>query len=124
MAFMREVGRRAGFLAPWANRAERKRYSISNEFLELIVVSTLSVGEACEYAEFLVRIHEQFGIVAGTPDDYYVIRQNNLSGDLFGAPVSISEYDLRNNVLALRDRLRDIGYAKTYADGTTIVTVE
>ena len=124
MAFMREIGRRSGFLAPWANRSERKRYSISNEFLEIIVVSVLSIDEACEFSEFLKRIKDQFGIVVGTPEDYHAIRQNNLRDGQFGPAANVSEDDLRSNTIALRDRLRDIGYAKTYADGTTIVSVE
>ena len=38
--------------------------------------------------------------------------------------VSFNENDLRRNVNQFRDLLIDIGFAKTYADGRTIVTTD
>jgi hypothetical protein len=124
MAFMREIGRRTGFLAPWSTRAESKRYSISNEFLEVLVISTIRVGERLEFPEFLELLREKFGIVTGTTDEIDIIRCNNLSQQPFGPPINVTENDLRRNYETFRDRLCDIGYATTYADGTTVVLVE
>lgn len=121
-----ELGRRAGFLSPWANSGRggklRKRYTATAEFLETLVAATVDPDHPLEYPEFLDRLKDQFGIVVGRPEDAPIIRRNNLSPELFGSPTSINEEDLRRNVAALRHLLVETGYGKSYADGRTIVT--
>jgi hypothetical protein len=51
-----------------------------------------------------------------------VIRMNNLHGEQFGPQTSINEEDLRRNVAAMRALVVESGYAKSYADGRTMVT--
>lgn len=123
-----ELGRRAGFLSPWANSGRggklQKRYTATAEFLEILVAATVDPDDPLEFPEFLDRLKEDFGILVGRPEDDPVIRRNNLSLDQFGPPTSINEEDLRRNVTALRHVLIETGYGKNYADGRTIVTTE
>ena len=123
-----ELGRRAGFLSPWANTGRggklQKRYTATAEFLETLVAATVQRNEPLEFPEFLVRLREDYGIVVGRPEDDSIIRRNNLLAEQFGPPTSINEEDLRRNVTALRHLLVETGYGKSYADGRTIVTTE
>ena len=124
-----ELGRRAGFLTPWANSGRggklQKRYTATAEFLETLVAATVERGEPLEFPEFLDRLRGDFGILVGRPEDDPIIRRNNLSTqEQFGPPTSINEEDLRRNVNALRHLLVETGYGKSYADGRTIVTTE
>ncbi len=123
-----ELGRRAGFLSPWANSGRggklQKRYTATAEFLETLVAATVDPDDPLEFPEFLDRLRDDFGILVGRPEDDPVIRRNNLSPEQFGPPTSINEEDLRRNVTALRHLLIETGYGKSYADGRTIVTTE
>jgi hypothetical protein len=122
-----ELGRRAGFLAPWSNQGRggklRKRYTATAEFLETLVAATVEPDEPMEFPEFLERLRDYFGVVVGRPEDDSVIRRTNLHDEEFWpAVVSINEEDLRRNVEEFRDLLVESGYAKSYADGRTMVT--
>ena len=122
-----ELGRRAGFLAPWSNQGRggklRKRYTATAEFLETLVAATVEPDEPAEFPEFLERLRENFGVVVGRPEDDAVIRHTNLRDEEFWpAVVSINEEDLRRNVEEFRELLVESGYAKAYADGRTMVT--
>lgn len=122
-----ELGRRAGFLAPWANQGRggklRKRYTATAEFLETLIAATVEPDSPVEFPEFLDRLREWFGIVVGRPEDDAAIRHTNLRDDDFWPPVvSINEEDLRRNVEEFRHLLVESGYAKAYADGRTMVT--
>lgn len=122
-----ELGRRAGFLAPWSNQGRggklRKRYTATAEFLETLVAATVEPEEPVEFPEFLDRLRSNFGVLVGRPEDDGMIRRTNLCDDDFWpAVVSINEEDLRRNVDEFRDLLVESGYAKAYADGRTMVT--
>jgi hypothetical protein len=126
IVFLTELGRRAGYLRPWANAGRggrlQKRYGVTAEFLEILVAATIEPDNPLEFPEFLDTLKDIFGIVAGRWEDDEVIRRNNLRPGQFGMPVSVAEEDLRMNVEALRQALLHSGYAKSYADGRTIVT--
>jgi hypothetical protein len=127
MGSLIELGRRAGFLAPWAPQGRggklRKRYTATAEFLETLVAATVEPDEPLEFPEFLERLREYFGVVVGRPEDDPIIRRTNLRDDEFWpAVVSINEGDLRTNVEEFRELLIESGYAKAYADGRTMVT--
>lgn len=122
-----ELGRRAGFLAPWSNQGRggklRKRYTATAEFLETLVAATVEPDDPAEFPEFLGRLRDSFGVVVGRPEDDAAIRHTNLRDDEFWPPVvSINEEDLRRNVEEFRELLVESGYAKAYADGRTMVT--
>ena len=122
-----ELGRRAGFLAPWSNQGRggklRKRYTATAEFLETMVAATIEPDDPAEFPEFLDRLRDYFGVVVGRPEDDAIIRHTNLRDEEFWpAVVSINEEDLRRNVEEFRQLLVESGYAKAYADGRTMVT--
>jgi hypothetical protein len=122
-----ELGRRAGFLAPWSNQGRggklRKRYTATAEFLETLVAATVEPDHPAEFPEFLERLRDYFGVVVGRPEDDAIIRHTNLSDyEFWPAIVSINEEDLRRNVEEFRKLLVESGYAKAYADGRTMVT--
>lgn len=124
-----ELGRRAGFLAPWSNQGRggklRKRYTATAEFLETLVAATVEPDDPVEFPEFLDRLRSNFGVLVGRPEDDGMIRRTNLCDDDFWpAVVSINEEDLRRNVDEFRDLLVESGYAKAYADGRTMVTTQ
>ena len=124
-----ELGRRAGFLSPWANSGRggklQKRYTATAEFLETLVAATVDPDDPLEFPEFLERLRDDFGILVGRPEDDSIIRHNNLtSPERFGPMTSINEEHLRRNVAALRHLLVETGYGKSYADGRTVITTE
>ena len=123
------LGRRAGYLLPYDNRGrggkEHKRYGANAEFAELLVASTVSPGDPIDFDEFLDRLRESFGIVLGRTADFDLIRHNDLNpGHAVRRSVSVIESDLRNNLIAFRDLIVEIGFAKSYADGRTVVTTD
>jgi hypothetical protein len=113
-------------MTPWAVQGRggklQKRYGLNLEFLEVLVAATVSPDDPMEFNEFLDRLRDDYGIVVGRPGDDDVIRRNNLNPDQFGTPISIREEELRRNVGELRRAVVEIGYAKSYADGRTLVT--
>jgi hypothetical protein len=124
-----ELGRRAGFLAPWSNQGRggklRKRYTATAEFLETLVAATVEPDEPLEFPEFLDRLREDLGVVVGRPEDDALIRHTNLRDEEFWSTiVSINEEDLRRNVEEFRELIVECGYGKAYADGLTMVTTQ
>jgi hypothetical protein len=123
------LGRRAGYLLPYDNRGrggkEHKRYGANAEFAEMLVASTVMPGDPIDFDEFLDRLRESYGIVLGRSVDFDIIRHNDLSpGDAVRRSVSVIETDLRANLHAFRDLIIEIGFAKSYADGRTVVTTD
>jgi hypothetical protein len=121
-----ELGRRAGFLSPWANQGSggklRKRYTATAEFLEILVAATVEPDDPLEFPEFLTALRDNFGVLVGRPEDDDLARRNNLKGEQFGPPTAINEEDLRRNVEKMRELVIESGYAKAYADGRTVIT--
>jgi hypothetical protein len=123
------LGRRAGFLLPYDNRGrggkEHKRYGANAEFAELLVASTVTPGDPVDFDDFLDRLRESYGVVVGRTADFEIIRHNDLSpGVAVRRSVSVIETDLRANLHAFRDLIIEIGFAKSYADGRTVVTTD
>ena len=89
------------------------------------MAATVAPGDPVEFDVFLDRLRDSFGIVVGRRADFEIIRRNDLqpSGALQRS-VSVNESDLRANLTAFRDLIVDIGFAKSYADGRTIVTTD
>ena len=126
--FLTELGRRAGYLTPWANSGRggklQKRYGMTTEFLETLVAATVEPGQPLDFPEFLDALRTDYGIVVGQRSDDQIVRCNNLAGTPFGTPTSVAEEDLRLNVEALRRAILEAGYAKAYADGQTVITTD
>lgn len=123
------LGRRSGYLLPYDDRGrggkEHKRYGANAEFAEVLVAATVSPGDPVDFDDFLDRLRESFGIVVGRRVDFDIIRNNDLRrGALMQRSVSVNENDLRANLLAFKNLIIDIGFAKSYADGRTVVTTD
>jgi hypothetical protein len=123
------LGRRSGYLLPYDNRGrggkEHKRYGVNAEFAEILVAATVAPGDPVDFDDFLNLLRISFGIVVGRTSDYDIIRRNDLRvGAAFGRSVSVNEGDLRANLTEFRDLIVDIGFAKSYADGRTVVTTD
>ena len=126
---LRELGRRSGYLSPYDDRGrggkEHKRYGANAEFAEVLVASIVAPGRPRQFDEFLGDLRDAYGIVVGRQLDFDIVRRNDLRlGVDLPRSVSFNENDLRLNVNQFRDLLTDIGFAKTYADGRTIVTAD
>jgi len=123
--FLTELGRRAGYLTPWANQGRggrtKKRYGASAEFLETLVAATVEPDEMLQFGEFLDRLRDSFGILAGRAQDDDAVRTCNLAGVQWTSTSSIAEEDLRLNVEALRAAILETGYGREYADGQTVI---
>ena len=123
------LGRRSGYLSPYDDRGrggkEHKRYGANAEFAEVLVASIVAPGNPRHFDEFLDDLRDAYGIVVGRQRDFAIVRHNDLRlGSDLPRSVSFNENDLRRNVNQFRDLLIDIGFAKTYADGRTIVTTD
>ncbi len=123
------LGRRSGYLLPYDDRGrggkEHKRYGCNAEFVEVLVASVVSPGDPIDFDEFLDRLRESYGIVVGRRVDFDLIRGNDLRrGVAMQRSVSVNENDLRANLLAFKSLIIDIGFAKSYADGRTVVTTD
>jgi hypothetical protein len=123
------LGRRGGYLLPYDNRGrggkEHKRYGANAEFAEVLVAATVAPGDPLDFDDFLDRLRDSFGIVVGRVTDFESIRRNDLRPSApRGRSVSVIEADLRDNLGAFRDLIVDIGFAKSYADGRTVVTTD
>jgi hypothetical protein len=126
VGYLTELGRRAGYLTPWANQGRGgktlKRYGLTAEFLETLVGATVDQDDPLTADQFLDLLGDRFGLVAGRSKDDAALRRSNLRDGSWGTPVAIAEEDLRMNVAELKTALVDTGYAKSYADGQTVVT--
>jgi hypothetical protein len=123
------LGRRSGYLLPQDDRGrggkEHKRYGANAEFAEVLVAATVAPGDPLDFDDFLDRLRESFGIVVGRRVDFDIIRRNDLrQGAALQRSVSVNENDLRLNLLAFKNLIIDIGFAKSYADGRTVVTTD
>ena len=123
------LGRRSGYLLPYDDRGhggkEHKRYGANAEFAEVLVACTVPRGDPMDFDQFLDRLRESFGIVVGRRVDFDIIRNNDLRrGTLLQRSVSVNETDLRANLIAFKNLIIDIGFAKSYADGRTVVTTD
>lgn len=123
------LGRRSGYLLPYDDRGrggkEHKRYGANAEFAEILVAATVEPGDPIDLDEFLDRLRDSFGIVIGRRVDFDVIRRNDLRlGAELQRSVSVNENDLRANLLAFKELMIEIGFAKSYADGRTVITTD
>lgn len=123
------LGRRSGYLLPQDDRGrggkEHKRYGANAEFAEVLVAATVAPGDPLDFDDFLDHLRDSFGIVVGRRADFDIIRRNDLrQGAALQRSVSVNEADLRLNLLAFKNLIIDIGFAKSYADGRTVVTTD
>ncbi len=112
--FARALGVRSGLLAPRGQRAVKKRYAPSPELLEVLLASTTQPGEELELEELAERWWVRYGVLTGA-------RQADARELARWSILDAGKEDLVANADALRATLIDIGYARRYADGVTII---
>jgi hypothetical protein len=112
--FARALGVRGGLLAPRGQRAVKKRYAPSPELVEVLLASTMETGEELELEQLAERWWERYGILTGA-------RQADARELARWSILDATREDLVANADALRATLIDIGYARRYADGVTII---
>lgn len=112
--YVRALGVRGGLLAPRGQRAVKKRYAPSPELIEVLLAATLAADEQVQLEELAERWWERFGILTGArPADAKELARFSV--------LDATKEDLAANADALRAALIDIGYARRYADGVTII---
>lgn len=112
--FARALGVRCGLLAPRGQRAVKKRYAPSAELLEVLLAATLHPDEYIELSELADRWWDRWGIIVGArPADAQELTN--------WAVQNATKEDFVANANALRKVLIEIGYARRYADGVTII---
>ena len=112
--FARALGVRGGLLAPRGHRAVKKRYAPSPEMLEVLLAASVPLDEELHLEDLAERWWELFGIVVGgRRDDAATLARWSI--------LDATKADLAANAQALRDSLIEIGYARRYADGVTII---
>ena len=111
---------RIGLVKPRGNRSNKRYYEPDIELLEAIVLSVLNPSDRMPIAKLCERLRKRYGIiVGGTTKD---IEHLNEWGIQIGSTSSRKDPLKNQNFEAFKDILVDLGYAKEYADGVTIVS--
>lgn len=113
-------GWRAGLLKPRGNRANERRYTPDPEMLEPILLSVLEPAEQISLKKLCERLRTRYGIiVGGTEED----RSHLDAWDITIGASSVESDPLSNrNYESFKQAVIDLGYAREFADGVTIVS--
>lgn len=116
--FLQAVGKRIGLVYPYGQgRTRDKRIRPSVHILNLLVKACVPANKSIPFNEFLDRLWERFGIIAGGRIDTQHSDPELLAA--IGADVSPS--DLQENCAALIECLSEIGLARKYPDNISYV---
>lgn len=113
-------GWRAGLLKPRGNRANERRLTPDPDMLEPIILSVLDPTEQVSLQTLCARLRSHYGvIVGGTEAD----RTHLDEWDITVGSSSTETDPLSNrNYEAFKQAVIDLGYAREFADGVTIVS--
>jgi hypothetical protein len=115
--YWRSLGVRVGLLVPRGSRGLAKRIEPSPQVLTVLMTSLLEPDDRIPYTDFLALMAEKTGFfVGGLHSDVTLLRD----GSVFEA----TEADLADNSNAFKRHLIDAGFAREYADGVTIVSLQ
>jgi hypothetical protein len=115
--FVLALGRLCGLLFPRAQGRGDKYVMPAAPFYDTLVAALLAPGEEIAADEFWARARERFGLLAGA-DPYGDASCLAESGIRLA-----SERSLAANAAALASELEEVGHARRYADGFTLVRV-
>jgi len=111
------IGKHSGLLGPFRGPGE-KYYRPEPQMLDALVVALLDPGEeGITEQDFWQRAYEEFGLISGARGKRDV-RLLQEEWNVRGAGTD----PLEANAEALRDQLARLGYARTYADGATLIS--
>jgi hypothetical protein len=114
-------GWRTGLIKPRGNRANERRFSPDPSVLEAIILSLVDKSEQIAIQELCERLRTRYGIiVGGTDSDRDHLDQWDIS---VGASAIESDPLSNRNYEAFKQAVIDLGFAREYADGVTIVSV-
>ena len=113
-------GWRCGLLKPRGNRANIRRFTPDPDLLEPIILSVLSPDESISLQNLCARLRDQYGIiVGGTSGDRRHLSEWDIS---IGASSTESDPLANRNYEGFKEVVIDLGFAREYADGVTIVS--
>jgi hypothetical protein len=113
-------GWRSGFVKPRGNRANERRFAPDPEVLEALILSVLDPDERLSLADLCERLRTRYGIiVGGTNRDRDHLEEWDIA---VGASTTESDPLSNRNYEAFKQAVINLGYAREYADGVTIVS--
>lgn len=113
-------GWRCGLLKPRGNRANERRFRPDPEIVEAVVLSVLGPEESMPLQEFCKELWTRYGIVVGgTPKDREHLEEWDIA---IGASNRASDPLSNLNYEGFKKMVLNIGVAREYADGVTIVS--
>ena len=114
-------GWRAGIIKPRGNRANERRLSPDPSVLEAIVLSVVTPSEQISLQDLCQRLRQRYGIiVGGTDQDRDHLDEWDIS---VGASTVESDPLSNRNYEGFKQAVIDLGFAREYADGVTIVSI-
>lgn len=113
---------RMGLVKPRGNRANERRFTPDPEVLEAILLAVLDPEESVSLPQLCQRLRNRFGIiVGGTDDDRRHLEEWEIT---LGASRTESDPLSNRNYEGFKQAVIDLGYAREYADGVTIVSTD
>lgn len=105
------LGTSAGILYPPDKKHPNKRFAMSQDILEMILRSTVSLDEVLSGSEMRTRLWERFGIIVGGSAFELECLQNS------GMLLQIDEDSLERNFIDFAALLESMDFAEVMADG-------
>jgi hypothetical protein len=112
---VRGLGTRIGLLSQYAGR-HRKTYDPHPDFLEVLVRSSIPLNETWTLSKLARHWADSFGILCGALGD-----END---HLRSLGIFVDQEEWLENTNALAELLELSGYARRYADGVVLVSIE
>ena len=112
--FIDSLGKRSGFIGPLRGSGALY-FRASPQFLDVLVMTLLKPNEEITANEFWERAAKHYGVVVGGRGlrDIEYLREYDVT--------NASVTSLSSNAVSLHQRLEQLGYANTYADGVTLI---
>lgn len=115
-------GWRTGLLKPRGNRANERRLRPDPELLESILLSAIEPNESIPLQDLCERLRRRYGIiVGGTENDRSHLSEWDIT---IGASTEESDPLKNRNYEGFKELVIDLGYAREFADGVTIVSTD
>ncbi len=115
-------GWRSGILKPRGNRANERRFRPDPEVLEAIILSVIDPGKKYPLWEVCETLRERYGvIVGGTENDRDHLKEWGIT---VGASQTERDPLSNRNYDQFKRAVINLGYAREYADGVTIVSTD
>lgn len=109
--WLKALGALSGIIYPPSSSKPNKRFVISQDVIEMLLLCTVSSNNTIGQREFCNRLYEGFNIiVGGNADDYDRLKNS-------GAILQVDENSLQENFSSMTQVLEDLDFAESMADG-------